>query len=350
VVKYGIIGCGSAFAQNHLEPMKQIAGLHIAALADTDAGRLDELSKSLGVRDVYTDYREMLARAGIDAVLIALPPTLNRDAAAQAARAGRHILLEKPIATTLEAARDIIDTCAAHRVKLCIGHQRRYASTERRAKEILAAGRLGRLFRVKVRHTTDCVSWLNGQAGWRTDAAVAGGGIWLLWGVHYTDLLRWLTGVEAVSVFARVRNVACPDIATEDDAFALVEMTEGIFGEVEVSAARRAVEPAAHGPVGEMVEIYGSEGTLVWSRTEGVLRLATKHGTDVITVPGGREDWGDAERRLHEAFVDCIERDLEPPVTGDDGLRALEIVLAGYRSSDEGCAVPLRTPGVGGGS
>ena len=263
-------------------------------------------------------------------------------AVADTPRAGRRV--RDPLGEMI-AARDIIDTCAAHRVKLCINHQRRYASTERKAKELIRDGLLGRIFRIKVRHAVDCAKWLNAQAGWRTDAAVSGGGIWLLWGVHYADLLRFLTGEEAESVYARVRNVACPDIETEDDAFGLVQMSGGVLGEVEVSAAWKSAAPAGSGPAGEMVEIYGTEGSLTYSRTEGVMRLASSRlaapGAETLNVAGGAADWADAQRMLHEAFLTSITRDAPVPVTGDDGQRALEIILAGYTSSRQDRPVPL---------
>jgi predicted dehydrogenase len=200
-VKYGIIGCGAIAQRRHIPEAADNANSKVAALADPVKERVEELATKYGAKP-YTDYKEMLKDPSLDAIVVAGPNSLHAVQTIEALDGGKHVLVEKPMATTREDARAMIDAAKRNNKFLMIGLNQRLMPPHVKAKKILQSGVLGDVlaFRTAFKHP--------GPEGWSVDA----GKSWFFkkgqafmgvtgdLGVHKADLLRWLLGQEFTEV------------------------------------------------------------------------------------------------------------------------------------------------------
>jgi predicted dehydrogenase len=261
-----------------------------------------------------------MLRHGLDAVVICLPHRLHRDCALEAAQARVHILLEKPIATSLEEAHTIIAAAERANVRLMMGYVHRFRPEVQAARDLIVRGALGRpataLDRFMSGGMADTPPWV-----WNRDDA--GGGVIMYGGVHGIDRLRWLLNDDIVAVYARTDAYSnASDL--EDGVCAVLSFAGG------ASAVLYENAPGYGRLGGWTTEVFGTEGALVVT-TGASLDYRGRNGAERWTY---HEDSRFA--RQADEFVAAVEEGREPSVTGQDGLRGLEVALALYRSAKTG--------------
>jgi predicted dehydrogenase len=318
-IKVGVIGIGEV-GSGHARLFKTFPGkAELVAVCDLDEARVRPMAKEWGAV-YYAKIEEFLA-TDIDAVSIASPQKYHRDAAVAAAQAGKHILLEKPMAMTVEESDQIIKACAKADVKLMLGFTHRFHSELRRAKELIDGGRLGR---ISMGVDSMCFSG-HGWKMWNWRKELSGGGPMIRDGVHAVDRLRWLIGSEIKEVYAKQGNYAHPQADVEDNAIAILEFENGAIASMMQNWSE------FKSPTHCDLYIYG---------TDGLIRIKTWHSLQFNTFGEGwiqtRMPGENNLRDEQEAFLDAIIEDRTPPITGEDGKIALAVILAIYASAESG--------------
>ena len=255
---YGVVGCGYV-CERHIRAIKKLKGAKLIALCDTRKQRAKEAASKYKVERYFTDYRQLISLKEIDVVVILVPDYLHREITARAARAGKHICLEKPIARTLQEARKIMSVCKKNKVKLCVAHPMRFFPAWQRAKQLIKAGYLGNVFKLKAKNCGYCnfseskIEW-----GWRFNPQL-GSGIMGDVGVHYVDSFRYLLAKDPVSVYAEMERVRKREIKIADNALLLLRFPGDVIAEIDLSLSQREISE------GEKIEVYGREGSLAFN-------------------------------------------------------------------------------------
>jgi 1,5-anhydro-D-fructose reductase (1,5-anhydro-D-mannitol-forming) len=326
---WGIVGTGG-IAGNAMAPAIGALGPEgfLAAAVSRDRGRADAFAAKHGARRAYTDYAEMLGDREVDVVYIATPNALHAEQALAAARAGKHVLCDKPLAVTVADARRVVDAFAAARLRLGTNFQTRHHTAFVEAKRALDAGAIGDVILVQLEASAGAAP----LRGWRTDPTLAGVGATNNIAVHPYDLLRYLLGSE-------VREVtAMTDVGRKADlevmVLALLRFQNGTLAYVNANQKVPHHQPD--------IAIYGTQGRIVGIdctrplRDGGELRVRTEAGEQVT-----RHTSKDAFVRIVAAFNDAVRLGREPDPSGLDGLRSTQLTEAVIRSAREGRLVEV---------
>ena len=316
-VRLAVIGAG-IIAKSFMEAAPAVADLAVTCICDINAKAAAALADAQGI-SVAADYREVLKDDAIDAVYIALPHHLHAESAVAAAMAGKHILLEKPMANTLDEADRILEACDRAGVKLMLGFTHRFHSELETAKRLIDAGELGRITMALDVMTTGgrIPEWF-----WRKEAA--GGGVLHVNGAHSFDRLRWLTGSEIVEVFAYADTYNTRK-RVEDSIVVALRFENGAMGSV------------IHNWVADFplpfkcdLDLYGMDGAI---RIDTWNALHFSNATHSWTQRRERDDM--FVKEIGE-FVGAIQQERQPSVSGEDGRRSLACVMAAYESARTG--------------
>ncbi|MBO9343022.1 MAG: Gfo/Idh/MocA family oxidoreductase [Roseiflexus sp.] len=338
-IRFGIIGAGVA-GRYHAQAIAQTPGARLMAVCAGHPERATALADAFNAR-VEPDVAALLACDDIDAVCICTPSGQHAEQGIAAAKAGKHVLVEKPLAITLADADALIDACRTAGVHLGVALQRRTDPDFCAAREAIAAGALGRLILGVI-----TIPYLRTQkyydsAAWRGTWALDGGGALMNQGIHLVDLLIWLMGDEIVEVQAHTATLA-HTIEVEDCASATLRFAGGALGAIAATTAAAPGFP-------HRVEVYGTQGgiqiegeTIVRWETTGRPPPASLH----ITSGSGRQEAGAGAHptgisaightRIMGDFVAAIRERRQPLVSGSEARRALAVVLAIYESAREG--------------
>ena len=335
---FGIVGAGM-IAPTHARAIASLPQARLRAVADVDLARAERLAGEFGAA-AHGDVDALLERSEVDVVCVCVPSGLHADIGARAAEAGKHVVVEKPIDVSLAAADRLIARCRERGVTLSVISQHRFDTGARRLREALDAGRLGRVL------TGDAfVRWYRSpayyrSAGWRATWDLDGGGALMNQGIHSVDVLLWLLG-PVDSVTAHTATVA-HDIAVEDVAVALLRFASGAFGVIEATTA-------AFPGFAERIEVSGTRGGVVLESGAVAVWEAGDDGAHVgpygkavrlgSASPAPAATAVDGHAAQLRDVIDAIESRREPAVTGDDGRRALELVLAIYESARSGRSI-----------
>ena len=335
---YGLIGCGRV-SQRHADVVGRLENARLAAVADPHAERAAGVSEGHPDRPtVYADYHDLLADDAVDVVVVLLPTQMHVGAVVAATAAGKHVYCEKAMATTLADCRRMIDSAASAGVKLTIGHNTRYFSPFIQAQRLLAAGEIGELVGISgVFPNQAAVEGAVRSTFWGIKQGAQGHGPVINFGCHYIDAARAICGEDPVRVSAHVGNRFSQHRAPEDQFAITAVCQSGVFVTLAQFGQKRHV-PQRN--VGFM--IYGTEGVIeAFYRPE---HIALRHADDddyrqieYDEDLRGSDSW----EILHGRFLDAIKGDGEPPVSGMDGYRNLEIALAAYLSADAGKWIDL---------
>lgn len=342
MLNYGIIGAGNIFWTGHLPVLKTLPQARIMAVCDINTGILEKVKKEVGVEHTFEKWKKMADLKDIDVVIVSGPTVLNAEIVEYLAGRGKHIFLEKPLAITMADARRIVEVSKQYNVKICVGHQRRYSSVDSKAVSLIKEGRIGRIVFVQLGLcSSDACEWMKQGKGAYFNIRLWGGGLWIQWGVHYTDLLLYLTGSSAGWVSADIRSCVCPVEGFDDDATALISLKGGIIGIVMVSGIRDVGNmPKEMEGEKELVVIQGTEGTLIYGRTLG--RMMLKNGkTECSESEAGETAVFNARRELHKKFINSIKEDKPSPVPVVEAANALALILAGYESAKNGRSITI---------
>jgi len=337
--RFGVIGCGSAA----IPVCEAMTASPLAALA-----RVHDLDPTLA-RDLGERYRvphtgqldELLADAGVEAVYIAVPHDRLHPLARQALEAGKHALVEKPMALTLEQADDLIALSEQRRLALGVFYELRHATAYAQAREMIRAGAIGEVIGVRIQTLIDKPTsyWQFGYSGhsaspWRAQKARAGGGVVLMNTSHQLDAIWHITGLEVASISAEIGALTAP-VEVEDIASATLRFDNGAIGSLLAGA-----HIAGASPGGERIDIYGALGQLRLPDVyhEGALQVFLRRAWDDIlagawhTLPAAMAP---VYAEAVEAFARAVQQGEPAPTNGYDARRVLAVVLAIYQSAEE---------------
>jgi len=325
-VKWGVTGAGGIADKRIIPAIREAKNSEIASLMVRNLGRAKKLANKHGAKGYYDNVPDLLKDEQIDAVYIATPVYLHCEQTIQAAEHGKHVLCEKPMAMTVEECKRMISACKKNRVKLMIGFMMRFHSYHQKIKQLIDERVLGRIIQIRAQLHL----WYPDAPGsWRQDPKLGGGGSLMDLGAHCLDLLRFFLG-ESTRVMAMVDTVAF-DYPVEDTATVILKFE---------NRAQGIIDACFNIPHREnLLEVYGTKGTILASRTIGPFedpktKLITDEGVKELDIPYINKYEAEIEH-----FSECIEKDLEPSITGMDGLKNTQLILAAYESAKSGRAV-----------
>lgn len=336
-VRFGLIGCGG-IGPVHAEAIKRTEGAELVAAASRTAEGARAFSEARGI-GWCASAEELLRRPDIDAVSICTPSGLHAEMTIAAARAGKHVVVEKPIAITLAQTDTAIAACRDAGRALAVISQLRFAPEVRAVREAVAGGSLGRLVLVDL-----AMKYFRSQAyydsgAWRGTLALDGGGAVINQGIHGVDLAQWIAGMPRW-VFGRASTLV-RRMEGEDTAVAVGELPEGAL---LVITATTSVSPGQP----RRLAFHGERGTIVLEETR-VVQWDVEGAPRPSTAPQEARSAAQSPTALgveeHAAqyrdFVESVVHYRPPAVTGEDGRRSLALVLAIYESSRSGQPVVL---------
>ena len=343
-IGFAIIGCGN-IAPFHVQGIKSCPQTALVAVADTDQGQAERLVELCPNVVVFTDYLNMLKLPEVEVVCICTPSSTHPGIVIEAARAGKHVICEKPLGTNLEKIDKAIEICRSQKIKLTTIAQSRTYGGFQRVREAVAGGELGRMI------FGDCYMKFYRSpayyknAGWRTTWEIAGGGALMNQGIHGLDILRWVMG-EVKSVCAKSNHIF-HDIPVDDTTVALLEFESGAYGVLQVSTSTNPGEPCQY-------MFHGDRGTIVLSES-GIKRWATAGKSGVkakdssppaqTTAEGSKEECPEVISGHAAQICDmaaAIKEDRDPLVTPEDARADVALVLAIYESAQSGKEVKLK--------
>lgn len=340
MLRFAIVGCGR-IAKRHSEllGLKQIERAELAAVCDIAVDRAQAFGERFDV-PFFSDMHEMMTACEIDVVVVLTPSGNHADHVVELARYGKPIIVEKPMALTLEDADRMNAACKAAGAPLFVVKQNRFNVPVAKLREALEAGRLGKPIIGTVR-----VRWCRrqdyyDQDDWRGTWALDGG-VLTNQASHHVDLLAWMMG-DAVSVFAHA-TTALADIETEDTIVAVVKFRNGALGTIEATTATRPADLEGSLSVlgeGGTVEIGGFavNKMKVWKFEESVPEDAEILDQFSVNPPNV---YGFGHQAYYEHVVACLLDGATPLVDGIEARRSLEMVHALYQSVETGQEVQL---------
>lgn len=341
-MKYVLIGCGR-IASNHIAAAKE-NNLEFAAMCDIDENMMEEKSFKFDLDNVhrYRDYHEMLEREKPELVAIATESGKHAAIALDCIEAGCNLIIEKPIALSLADADAIINAAKLKNVKVCISHQNRFNKSIQKIRKAVDDGRFGRIF-----YGTAHIRWCRDeeyykQALWRGTWEQDGGAL-MNQCIHNIDLLRWMMGDEVDEVVGMTDRLNHPYIEAEDLGIALVKFKNGSYGIIEGTTDLYPKN------LEETLYLFGEKGT-VKAGGQSVNRIEEWRFADASDEPeevikqfaeNPPNVYGFGHAPLYADVIEAIENDREPYVNAEAGKRALEMVLAIYKSAAERHEVKL---------
>ncbi len=382
-VRVAVIGCGGVAWIGHLPWIWEHPDAEIAVVCDSKEQRAREAQARYQVPTIDTDYRHTLSRPDIDAVCICTPQASHREIAMAAARHGKHVLLEKPMARDVAECDDILRVFRQEAVLLMLGHEKRFSLACESIRNIIQRGTIGQVFymtlqwgaSVKLDPQRLIPKGYEDSYLWRWTDKSLGGGILQDHLPHYIDLWRWWTDSEVESVCAEVQYISRDYLRDEetgrweDFGTVLMRFRNGAVAVFNTGTVGKALSPIQHvgSGIGEWSEfgyLFGTRGQLtfdflpwdspehgrlmVWSLERG---QESDRGwyqvelPDPWRAPGGplspRTNESFMFRRQMDHFIRCIQAKVQPVITGEDGRATLAVVQAVYESHRTGQKVFL---------
>src|SRR4051812_45513209 len=344
-LRIGLIGCGEIAVRTAAAIASSQHAEHVFVM-DTQRDLARDLGETYGVP--WTDrVEDVLANPAVDAVYIAVPHHLHAPLTIQAAQAGKHILVEKPIATTLADGHAMIAAARDNGVWLSVNFHAQVDPLCQTARQLISDGAIGQVIGTRIVFRGDKPSsyWTSGYSGrvptdWRTKIATAAGGVLIMNGIHNLNTMRYATGLEVDRVYAEYGTFATP-VEVEDLISITYRYRNGAIGSLEAGSVIRG-----RGAASEVDRIYGTDGQLTLSE-RGPLSIYT-------TVPASgfpAHAWSEIpltpltidehKSAMIDGFAGPILRGEKPAVSAEDGLAALAIVLGAYQSGAQGRPVHL---------
>ena len=335
-LKIGIVGLGN-IADIHAQAIKEAYNTELISAYSSSGEKAASFAEKYGIAG-FSNWDKFISDANLEAVSICTPNGTHLDFGEKAAKAGKHVIVEKPIEVTLERARKLIDVCRENNVRLAVIYQTRFMDKIRELKHFLDQGSLGKLFMGDA-----YVKWYRSQeyydsGAWRGTIALDGGGVLINQAIHTVDLLQWLMG-DVDTVFGQ-SGTFTHRLEGEDNAVAALHFKNGAIGVIEASTS---VQPAQ----ARKLEIHGEKGTIVIEDDEVKILLEGENSEDINDSEVEKKESAGASSPLggfsitphknqFEAIADAIEKNETPLVSGEESLKSLAIVLAVYESARTG--------------
>lgn len=356
IYNISIAGCGKV-AHLHATAIKNIPGARLTGVWSRTPGSAERFAAAYGTT-AYSDISQMVVKEKIDLVIVCTPHPFHREPAVLAAKTGANVLVEKPLASDLKDSDIIIDACRQNNVKLGVISQRRWYAPVRRVKQAIDDGKIGR----PVLGTVTMLGWRDKayyeSDDWRGKWDTEGGGVLVNQSPHQLDILLWYMG-DVDELYGIWRNLNHPYIEVDDTAVAIVKFKNGAIGNILVSNSQK---PGLYGKV----HVHGENGASVGVQTDGgamfiagSTSVAEPPVNDLWTVPGEEKllkEWVQEDTEFftsHDAttyymqcqimdFLNAIETDTDPLVTGEAGRKTVELFSAIYRSTRDNA--PIKFP------
>lgn len=341
--KVAVLGAGF-IANIHMEAYHRfIPEAEVTAVYTRDQSKAEAFAAAHRIREAYSDMDELLLKSDCEVVDICLPNFLHHQACLAAANAGKHIIIEKPLAVTLEEADEMIAVCKQNQVKLMYAEELIFAPKYERVRKLVELGAVGDVYMLKQseKHSGPHSSWFY-------DINLAGGGVLMDMGCHAIAWFRWMLGgnPRVQSVYATMSTVLHKDITKgEDNTIVIIEFDNGVTCVAEDSWAK-------HGGMDDRIEVYGTKGVSYADLFQGNAALTySKEGYDYamekadssagwsFTIFEEAFNQGYPQELKH--FIACVRENKQPLVTGEDGRAVLEIIYAAYASARSGAKVTL---------
>jgi len=372
-VRVGLVG--SQFISTiHAEALKRVPNAELFAVLSPTGTHAEEFARKHGVRHAFRELDKFLATE-VDMIALGCPNDLHCEITEKAARAGKHVVCEKPLATSLAEADRMIEACRKAKVKLMYAEELCFTPKYVRLKRLVDEGAIGRVYMVK-----QCEKHDGPHSAWFWDVNRSGGGVTLDMGCHAFEFFRWLLGtpvggrgkgkvqetqtqshetfVDEVPLVKKARGLS---VYADMDTFVHKDRTKGEdhaivivrFQTDEGEAIGVAEESwAKKGGMDDTAEVFGSNGVayadvlqgnaiLAYSETGygyAVEKAGTTRGWSFCTF---EEMWNYGFPQEFSHFVDCVANDKQPLETGEDGRAVLEIILGAYQSAGEGRKITL---------
>jgi myo-inositol 2-dehydrogenase / D-chiro-inositol 1-dehydrogenase len=340
--KVAILGAGF-ISEIHLESYHRfIPEAEVVAVYARNEEKAKEFATKHNIAKWYTDVDKLIKEADCEIVDICLPNFMHADACIKAAKAGKHIIIEKPLAVTLEEADAMIDECKKANVKLMYAEELCFAPKYERVRHLVKEGAVGEVYMLKQseKHSGPHTDWFY-------DVNLAGGGVLMDMGCHAMEWFRWMLGnAKAKSVYASMSTVYHKDRTKgEDNSVVIVEFENGVTAVAENSWAK-------HGGMDDRSEVHGTGGVIYADLFMGNSAISySKHGYGYAmekadTTVGWsftvfEEVFNQGYPHELKHFVDCVRNNKQPLVTGEDGRVVLEILYAAYASAGQGKKIML---------
>jgi predicted dehydrogenase len=329
-MKIGILSFAHLHAEAYIDNVRAIPGVDLLGIADNDPVRGVEFASKFGAR-LFSSYESLLAETP-DGVIICSENANHRKLVELAAAAGVHVLCEKPLATTVEDAQAIVATCQKAGVMLMTAFPMRFSTPILEVKKMLDANGLGQVYAINGTNQGECPKHLR---AWFVDKHLAGGGALMDHIVHLADILRWTLKSDVTEVYAQSNDILyAGETEVETGGLVMLTFASGTIATIDCSWSKPPYYPTWGGL---SMELIGEKGLVTVN--------AFKQNLTVYAHSRKRPAyayWGsDANQAMIDEFVAAIREQRPPRVTGEDGLRAVEIVAAAYESVKTGMPVTL---------
>jgi predicted dehydrogenase len=335
-MKVAVIGCGY-ISKVHLTALQQIAGLSAVAVVDSDEKKARERAGEFKVPLFFTNWQQAFSLPEIDAAVLCLPHNLHYPCAMDALRAGKHLLIEKPISISMPEAREMIALARQKKLILMVAHMKRFDRRFVVMKQKIDEGLLGEIFMAKS-------EWIGPKEVFVNNPWVAfksqGGGPLMGFGSHHIDLLLWMVGpIKKISCYTN--NMVWPKVEVEDSAVAVVRFANGAIGTLIYTWGAEIYGQS------ENLSVYGTEGTLKLEGEDLYLISEKTYGDrSPHKLDTSRSDQQDIEKFGKEMalsslepfvlelrhFVECIRKKKRPLIDGAEASQAVDTIIRAYRS------------------
>ncbi len=319
-LNWGVLGAGSVAQRRVIPTMQSLGGHEVSALMVRDMKRAQAIAAQFNVPNAYDQVDTLIDDRNVNAIYVSSPVHLHRDHVLAVAKAGKHVLCEKPMGLTVSECEQMVMACDKAGVHLQVCFVLRGWEIYHRIKKMITNDTFGKIVEIRA-HLAKWTPFDDG--GWRLDPSQSGGGVLMDMGAHYLDLFRFLVGD-----FTHVSYMGSSDVFgwdIEDTAFVTTRFQNGTHGVLGLSFA------IPHN--GNVLEIYGTKGSLFLGSS---IRVVTEKGetTESMTFP-------DYFSGLLANFRDCINGKGKPIASGWDGLRNIEVIEAAYQSGRDGRTIAL---------
>lgn len=326
MIKVGLISMAHMHGRSYARVIEKLPDAKFVGIYDREQGRAQKYAAEFGVPS-FSILDELLAK--VDAVLICSENSLHAHYTLAAARAGKHVLCEKPLATNLEDAQEMVRACEEAGVILQTAFPIRFSVPVEEGKRTIDSGAIGKV--VAINGTN------HGKmpGGWFINKELAGGGAIFDHTVHVVDIMRWYLNSEVKEVYAEVDNALHPEFLIDDMGMIAMEFEDGTIATLDPSWSRPKTFPT-WGDV--TLKVIGTKGTIE-------IDAFAQKGESFSDIVGHNKYhfWGDdSNYAMVKDFVSCINEKKKPRADGLDGLLATEVALAAYEAAKEGSVIKLR--------
>ena len=345
-IKWGVIGCGGIADRRTPPGMMLSDKAELLAVMDANGEAAEACKEKYGAKYAFTKYEDVLSVPEIEAVYIASPVFFHKEQAIAAAKAKKHILLEKPVALTVSDAEEIKKACEENGVKISIGFLMRFHGYHQKIKEIIAEGKIGEI--VSMRGQFTC--WYPDIEGaWRHKNATSGGGALVDMGIHVIDLIHYITGLKATHV-AAFNQTQTFNYEVDDSSNVIMKMDNGSVAYVDSNFNIPDAASVAK------LEIYGTKGSIV---AKGTLAQEEVGNVDIL-ISDDSLGYDASQSRMEltplslegtplgnmytkeiDGLCDAIIENTEVPVSIESAIFDQKIVEAAYKSTEEKCFIEL---------